>query len=151
VDRITWNSRFSSNISFLDVNSFVQDSLGYMWIATLGGLNRYNGYEFQHFLHHPSDSTSLWNDFVFSLMIDSSGNFWVGTANGVSRFDLQTNKFTHFQGKITPVYSLYEDHTGQLWAATESGPGLIDRDRQAVIYPWEPNSGRMISSDSGWD
>lgn len=147
VDRITWNSRFSSNISFLDVNSFVQDSLGYMWIATLGGLNRYNGYEFQHFLHHPSDSTSLWNDFVFSLMIDSSGNFWVGTANGVSRFDLQTNKFTHFQGKITPVYSLYEDHTGQLWAATESGPGLIDRDRQAVIYPWEPNLVNLFWQD----
>ena len=138
VDRITWDSRFSSNISFLDVNSFVQDSLGYMWIATLGGLNRYNGYDFQHFLHNSSDSTSLWNDFVFSLMIDSSSNFWVGTANGLSRFDLQTNKFNHYQGKITPVYSLFEDHNGQLWAATESGPGLIDRNGQTVIYPWEP-------------
>ena len=147
VARITWDSRFSSNISFLDVNSFVQDSLGYMWIATLGGLNRYNGYEFQHFLHNSSDSTSLWNDFVFSLMIDSSSDFWVGTANGVSRFDLQTNKFNHYQGKITPVYSLFEDHNGQLWAATESGPGVIDRNGQAVIYPWEPKLVNLFWQD----
>ena len=33
----------SPDISFLDVNAFAQDSLGYMWIATLDGLNKYNG------------------------------------------------------------------------------------------------------------
>ena len=131
------NSNFSPDISFLDVNAFAQDSLGYMWIATLGGLNKYNGYEYQHFLHIQSDSTSLGNDFVFSLLIDSSHNFWVGTANGVSSFDIETNKFTHYVGATTPVYSFFEDHTKQIWAATPLGPGMIDNEKKTVSFPWK--------------
>lgn len=142
------DSHLSSDISFLDVNSFAQDSLGYMWIATLGGLNKYNGYEFQHFLHDLSDSTSLWNDFVFSLLIDSSQNFWVGTANGVSYFDLKTSKFEHYLGRITPVYSLFEDHCGEIWAATPSGPGIIDKDKKKIIFPWNPQFVNLFWEDN---
>lgn len=127
----------SPDISFLDVNAFVQDSLGYMWIATLGGLNRYNGYEFQHFLHDASDSLSLQNDFVFSLFIDSSQNFWVGTANGVCRFDFATNQFERYQGQITPIYSFFEDHNGRIWGASPMGPGLIDASEHTVSFPFK--------------
>ncbi|WP_298650912.1 hybrid sensor histidine kinase/response regulator transcription factor [uncultured Proteiniphilum sp.] len=141
------NSNLSPDISFLDVNAFAQDSLGYMWIATLGGLNRYNGYEYQHFSHIPSDNTSLGNDFVFSLLIDSSQNFWVGTANGVSSFDLETNKFNHYAGTITPVYSFFEDHTRQIWAATPLGPGMIDSEKQTVSFPWEPQFVNLFWED----
>lgn len=137
----------SPDISFLDVNAFAQDSLGYMWIATLGGLNRYNGYEYQHYTHIPSDSTSLWNDFVFSLLIDSSHTFWVGTANGVSTFDFETNRFHHYSGIITAAYSFFEDHTGQIWAATPMGPGKINQRDQTVSYPWEPQFVNLFWED----
>jgi signal transduction histidine kinase/ligand-binding sensor domain-containing protein/DNA-binding response OmpR family regulator len=149
VVQITQNLRLStSDISFLDVSSFAQDSLGYMWMATLGGLNRYNGYEFQHFLHDSSDSTSLLHDFVLSLLIDSSQNFWVGTSNGVSSFDLRTNRFSHYTGGMTSVYSFFEDHTGQIWAATLLGPGIVDRERKNVIFPWEPQAVNLFWEDN---
>lgn len=138
----------SADISFLDVNSFAQDSLGNMWMATLGGLNRYNGYEFEHFLHNSSDSTSLWHDFVFSLLIDSSQNFWVGTANGVSSFDVRTNRFRHYPGIITPVYSFFEDHQGQIWVATPSGPGIIDKEKTNVYFPFESRFVNLFWEDS---
>lgn len=137
----------SPDISFLDVNAFAQDSLGYMWIATLGGLNKYNGYEYQHFLHIPSDSASLGNDFVFSLLIDSSHTFWVGTAYGVSTFDFETNRFDHYSSAMTPVYSFFEDHNGQIWAATPLGPGMIDRDKQTVSFPREPQFVNLFWED----
>lgn len=35
----------SSQVSNLNIKAFCQDSLGYMWIATPRGLNRYNGHE----------------------------------------------------------------------------------------------------------
>lgn len=142
----------SPDISFLDVNAFAQDSLGYMWIATLGGLNQYNGYEYRHFVHIPSDSTSLRHDFVFSLLIDSSHTFWVGTANGVSTFDFESNRFVHYSGSATPVYSFFEDHNGQIWVATPLGPGRVDREQQTVSFPleqqfvnlfWEDNAHRL--------
>ena len=138
----------SADISFLDVNSFAQDSLGNMWMATLGGLNRYNGYEFEHFSHNSSDSTSLWHDFVFSLLIDSLQNFWVGTANGVSSFDVRTNRFRHYPGIITPIYSFFEDHQGQIWVATPSGPGIIDKEKTNVLFPFESRFVNLFWEDS---
>lgn len=146
-NRVVRDSRFFNDISFLDVNMFVQDSLGYTWIATLGGLNRFNGYEFQHFLSDPLDSTSLDNDFVFALLIDSSGEFWVGTATGVSRFDLMNHEFTRYRGLIAPVYSFYEEDNGQVWVATTMGPGMVDPREQTVAYPWEPQRVNLFWQD----
>ena len=96
---------FPPHKSHFEEHAFAQDSLGYMWIATLGGLNQYNGYEYRHFSHIPTDSTSLGHDFVFSLLIDSSHTFWVGTANGVSIFDFEKSRFVHYSSVMTPVYS----------------------------------------------
>lgn len=137
----------SPDISFLDVNAFAQDSLGYMWIATLDGLNKYNGYEYRHFLHIPSDSTSLGNNFVFSLLIDSSHTFWVGTANGVSTFNFETNRFTHYSGSVTPVYSFFEDRNSQIWVATPLGPGTVDEEKKTVSFPWEPQFVNLFWED----
>ncbi len=141
------HATLSPDISFLDVNAFAQDSLGYMWIATLGGLNKYNGCEYRHFLHIPSDSASLGNDFVFSLLIDSSHTFWIGTANGVSTFDFETNRFAHYSGNLTPAYSFFEDHDGQIWVATPLGPGTVNREAQTVSFPWKPQCVNLFWED----
>lgn len=137
----------SPDISHLDVNAFAQDSLGYMWIATLGGLNQYNGYEYRHYSHIPTDSTSLRHDFVFSLLIDSSHTFWVGTANGVSIFDFEKSRFVHYSSVMTPVYSFFEDHNGEIWLATPLGPGMVDKNKQTVSFTWEPQFVNLFWED----
>mgnify|MGYP003623269050 CR=1 FL=1 len=128
--------RSSSQISFLNIHSFCQDSSGYMWIATLGGLNRYNGYEYLHYVHDETDSTSIDHDFVFSVFLDSSNRLWVGTTMGVNRYDFQGKGFEHYPAPAAPVYSFYEDHNHQVWIASTSGPGWIDTVSKSIRTPW---------------
>ena len=140
--------RSSSQISFLLVNSFCEDSLGYMWIATLGGLNRYNGYEFMQYLHDAADSTSLMNDFVFSLFIDSSHRLWVGTAEGVNRYDFETNRFIRFSNIFAPVYSFFEDHNQHVWVASNGSSGRIDTLQQKIILSGHAQKVNLYWEDS---
>ena len=125
----------STKISLLDVTGFAQDRFGYMWIATLGGLNRYNGYEYEQFIHNPTDSNSIQNDFVFSLLMDSHDRLWIGTGEGLCRFDFPSGKFLHFSDRPVSVLSIFEDSSGQLWTATSAGPGKVDTVSRRIIYP----------------
>lgn len=156
VTETTREKKVSSKVSYLNVRSFCMDSLGYMWIATLHGLNRYNGYEFLQYFHDPTDSTSLDNDLVFALYLDSSNRLWVGTLTGTNRYDFKSNRFVRYDNNPkygANVYSFFEDHSGNIWAATHAGPGLVDTLRQKVVYPfqdhcivnsfWEDDSRRL--------
>jgi signal transduction histidine kinase/ligand-binding sensor domain-containing protein/DNA-binding response OmpR family regulator len=150
--------KVSPQISYLNVRSFCQDSAGYMWIATLHGLNRYNGYEFFRYFHDATDSTSLDHDQVFSVYFDSSRRLWVGTLGGVDRYDFLNDRFIRYKNKanlnyLTTINSFFEDHTGRIWLATHQGPGWIDTEHQefhlspdylySVLSLWEDEANRL--------
>ena len=122
-------------ISNLNVQAFCQDSLGYMWIATLRGLNRYNGYEFIHYFHDKNDSLSLGDDFVISLFLDSSHRLWIGTSTGVNRYDFTSDSFIKYPAsrETSYIFSFYEDHQHKIWVGTNTGPGWIDTLQNSVI------------------
>lgn len=143
-----YEPNITEDISFLDINAFAQDSLGYMWIATLGGLDRYNGYEFLHFSHQTSDSTSLLNDFVLSLLIDSSHNLWIGTSTGLNRYNYEKQCFEKYFSKYTvPIYSLFESYNGNIWVATPAGPGYIDKKKHSIAFLDLPQSVNLFWED----
>lgn len=134
-DPICHEPTISQDISFLDINDFVQDSLGYMWIATLGGLDRYNGYDFLHFVHQANDSTSLLNDFVLCLFIDSDHQLWVGTSCGLNRYNYEKKCFEKFSGKHTvPIYSILETPDGKICLGTSTGVGYVDQERHYIFF-----------------
>jgi signal transduction histidine kinase/ligand-binding sensor domain-containing protein/DNA-binding response OmpR family regulator len=140
--------RDHSTLSFLNVNAFCEDSLGYMWIATLGGLNRYNGYEFMHYVYDAEDSTSLNDNFVFSLMSDSSNRLWVGTTSGVNCYNLETDSFIRYSGNSAAIYSFYEDHTGRIWVASPNGTGWLDTEKREVVFSPEKRNINLYWEDS---
>ena len=51
-----------------DVGILLQDSLGFMWMGTEDGLNRYDGYELRVFKPVPFDSTSLRDTWIRGLV-----------------------------------------------------------------------------------
>jgi signal transduction histidine kinase/ligand-binding sensor domain-containing protein/DNA-binding response OmpR family regulator len=138
-------------VSYLNITDFCQDSLGYMWIATLDGLNRYNGYEFVHYRHDANDSTSPDNVFVYSLFLDSSHRLWVGTATGVNRYDFAANHFIHYTNPEVAGFgyaSFFEDHTGRIWVAPFSGLAYIDTVHQTVrLLPDGPKQCSLVWED----
>ena len=133
--------------------SITQDGQGYLWIGTEDGLNRYDGYEFEVFRHDLDDPTSLADNNINALLVDTERRLWVGTLNGLDRLDRATNSFIHYfpqdgnsnslSGKN--ISALYQDQEDILWVGTEDG-GLNRYDAAADKFmhyqniPGDPDS-----------
>lgn len=113
-----------------------QDSKGFLWFGTDGGLNRYDGYEFDTFLPEPGNPDSISNGTVWAIIEDQSGMLWLGTyGGGLNKFDREKEIFTHYQtiqGDPTSLSSndvraIYEDKEGVLWIGTSEGLNKFDR------------------------
>ena len=92
-------------LSINNVNAIMQDSRGFLWIATENGLNRYDGYEFKIYKNIPQDQSSLSHNEVVTIYEDNSGFIWVGTeGGGLNRFDPETEHFVRlFNNNIKEI------------------------------------------------
>ncbi|HEV2487221.1 MAG TPA: two-component regulator propeller domain-containing protein, partial [Terracidiphilus sp.] len=74
--------------------ALAQDRDGLLWIGTMGGLVRYDGYRVQVFELADAATTGLPDTYVRSLLALPDGGLLVGTnAGGLARFDPQTGRF----------------------------------------------------------
>ncbi len=77
------------------VTCIFQDSHGFMWFGTQDGLNRYDGYSFKVFKNNPSDSTSLSDNFIFSIYEDNVGTLYIQTQSGnFQKYNPRSESFT---------------------------------------------------------
>lgn len=74
------------------VNAMAQDEDGYMWFASLGGLNRFDGKQVRRFTHRPGDINSLRNEVPYSLAAGGDHKLWVGYIDGLQMFDSRSGK-----------------------------------------------------------
>jgi signal transduction histidine kinase/ligand-binding sensor domain-containing protein/DNA-binding response OmpR family regulator len=87
--RLDVNDGLSHNM----VNDFVKDSAGFMWIATLSGLNRFDGHSIKSYRNIPGDSTSLLVNDVTKLFEGPKGSIWMYTHSGNCVYDPKTETF----------------------------------------------------------
>ena len=117
----------------------MQDSRGYIWIGTLDGLNRYNGYDFRVYTHDPDNPHSVGSNMISGRIVeDRAGTIWIGTDSGLSKFDFETERFTNYRyddPTITDhtVYGMYEDTKGRLWIGSFHG-ALYRFDRETETF-----------------
>ncbi|MBN1780572.1 hypothetical protein JW948_05550 [bacterium] len=120
----------SHGLSQMSATSIVQDSIGFIWIGTYDGLNRYDGYNFRIFRKDGDDPHSLSDSFIRTMLIDGNGTLWVGTAlGGINRYDSRLERFVHYMHdpddsaslSNNAIYALFQDHAGTIWAATWGG------------------------------
>lgn len=82
------------------INDMIQDKEGFIWIATKGGLNRYDGYTFKIFTNDPQDTSSISSNAVSNLLEDSQGRIWIGTYDGgVNVYNKKTGRFLRIAKK----------------------------------------------------
>ncbi len=106
------------------VHAVLQTRDGYIWLATEGGLVRFDGVQFAVYDAGESAGTAkLRSNSVNSLFEDRSGALWIATANGLTRrrgFEFTT--FTEEQGlPSSSVWSVFQDRAGTVWALTSAG------------------------------
>ena len=82
-------------------NTVYQDKLGYIWIGSQSGMDRFDGYEFTNFANITSDSSSTNLKWVNSITEDSKGNIWATDQMGnISKYD----RFNETWDNYDPVY-----------------------------------------------
>jgi len=104
------------------VSATVQDREGYLWVATDGGLARFDGVRFRVF--GGEDFPSLQSSRFQSLYASRSGELWIGTRNG-GLIRLNGGTVTTYLDRdglpSRNVRSIREDAEGKLWINTISG------------------------------
>lgn len=122
------------------INHIMQDSEGYVWVATEYGLNRTDGTGFTIYHHDPDDPESVKSNYVRTVYEDRSHSLRVGCINGLMEFDRANDSFVEIPmfnrgERVYPhVASMIELSNGELWIATlGNGVFRLDPDgRQAV-------------------
>jgi len=93
---------YSQSVSYLGIENGLsnntvtaihKDKFGLMWLGTLDGINRYDGYSFKVFRNKYNDPTSLPDDIITAINSDDLGNIWVGTQKGVGIYENKTLQF----------------------------------------------------------
>ncbi len=119
-NRLSNEDGLSSN----NVYQIIQDQLGFLWIATDDGLNRFDGYDFKIFRNEASNNNSLSGNSIWALKEDSGGKIWIGTKNGwLDCFDPVTEKFNNIKLESNiigenAITAIYEDRNHFIWIGT---------------------------------
>lgn len=76
------------------IKCFLKDRKGFIWIGTVSGLNRYDGYDVRTFESRLADTTSILDNDVSRLFEDPEGKIWLTTGLGQSIYDPSLEKFS---------------------------------------------------------
>lgn len=135
-ERITTKDGLSQST----VNYIIQDKKGFMWFATYGGINKYDGYSIKIYRNIVNNNNSISNNGIIYLYEDRDGFIWaVNNANkGLDRFDPVTESFTRYQNNpkdstslsSNEVYRVVQDKSGNIWVNTKNALNLLVYKRQ---------------------
>jgi diguanylate cyclase (GGDEF)-like protein len=118
--------------------SVAQDGDGFLWVGTLAGLARWDGYRFRVYKADPKQPTALPDNFIQTLHADAAGRLWIGTSGaGLVRYERASNSFTTLpvgQGGLShvSVNAIIDDGDGGLWVGTNAGLDHVDAASSAI-------------------
>lgn len=110
------------------VTQVMEDSKGFIWVATRNGLNVYDGYNFTTFSKDKNDNRGFCNNYINCLGEDKQEHVIIGTNNGVMVYDRKRFKSLAMKrdGKDVKCYvnCIITRKDGTVWAGT-SGYGMM--------------------------
>ncbi|MBK8808787.1 MAG: hypothetical protein IPO21_19975 [Bacteroidales bacterium] len=113
-----------------DVECFLHDSYGYIWIGTYGGISKYDGYSFQNYTIFDSISP-LPSNTIFVIFEDENKNIWVGTNREMVFYNRKKDLFEKLEDipKVC-ITGIAAHPDGTLWLSTFSGLMQIDKENK---------------------
>ncbi len=160
----TENSGLSHNF----VKAIAKDSLGFVWIGTTNGLNRYDGHTIRTYWQ---GEDGLASSYINEIFLDDNNRLWVRTDKDICWYDFNSDRFInatnnifetkaklytarkeyitskfsqHFKYPNTAPRCITVDDSGRMWIGTHSGIYIFDPDdgkiRQLINDPDAPFS-----------
>ncbi|MEM6643087.1 MAG: two-component regulator propeller domain-containing protein [Bacteroidota bacterium] len=120
-----------TGLSQNDVRAIFQDSDGYLWVGTHGGLNRFDGYHFKQYIRGENDRYNIASNLISAIAEDSLGNLWIGTDDkGLMQYARGADQFINIGGidqSLTDknISQVFSDEAGKIWALAKKGLNII--------------------------
>jgi len=120
----------------VQVNNILVDKLGYIWVGTVNGLARFDGYTFNRFYFNPNDTNTLHGLIIWGMFEDRSGQIWIGSEPSyLDVYNPIDQKFRQYkfpnqlsnQGEIRgDVQDICEDDNGRMYfgLGTQNGDSI---------------------------
>jgi diguanylate cyclase (GGDEF)-like protein len=135
VSRIPLPRELAAPGEALRVRALTETPDGMVWVGTDAGLGRYDARGNQWRVYRAAkpgekpSASSLPDNRVQALLIDSQGRLWIGLLHGLAWLDPVTDQVSsYFRDEAEPrslpddyVVSLFEDRGGSLWIGTKFG------------------------------
>jgi signal transduction histidine kinase/streptogramin lyase len=132
------------------VNDILVDHAQNLWLATWGGLSRFDEQRGRFETYRPADTDTKY----LALAEDSSHRLWLAThLEGLQRFDPVTKEFVSYPatgaaGSLSNgrVNAVHVDRKGMVWAGTQNGLDALDpATGQIRNYGGEGLPGNVVS------
>jgi len=117
--------------------------MGYLWVGTYNGLNKFDGKNFTTYLTDPNDSTSIPSNIVHDIYVDKKGILWFLTELGFCSYNRNEDNFRNYKMQPPENYedtyrhirSMARDSSGNLWLGTYRS-GLLKYNIKEDNYTW---------------
>ncbi|RFZ94704.1 response regulator [Mucilaginibacter conchicola] len=119
----------ADGLSQINVSCILQDKLGFMWIGTREGLNKYDGYNFTNYKHDEAAPATISSNMISDMVEDKDGNIWVATIIGLNKIERKTGniiRFIHSDKNRNSIANnilnkLVIDEKNNIWIASQGG------------------------------
>lgn len=118
--------------------SMAQDDLGYIWVGTQGGLNRYDSYNFTTFPRKSQQITELNGNYITALCSNKNHQMWIGTLSGVSRYNYKTGILTNFHNTSN------KSETNRIFQLSCQGEHIVVGTYNEGVYTLNSETGDTI-------
>jgi len=121
------NYSSKDGLSSSTVYDIIKDHLGFLWLATEDGLNRFDGSNFKIYRHEPANTAGLKVNHITSLYEDKKGRLWIATnGGGLSYYDRNKDAILNYVADgvdqiPTAVTNVNGDKEGNIFASCFGG------------------------------
>jgi class 3 adenylate cyclase/ligand-binding sensor domain-containing protein len=115
---------FEEGLSHRIVSKIQQAEDGFVWLGTINGLNRFDGYHFNLFnIRHANPNTP--HSVISDVLLGKDNRLWLGSPDYLLSFDLQSYSYEEIKIKEGPFvaresfipHNILEDTNGNIWLA----------------------------------
>jgi signal transduction histidine kinase/ligand-binding sensor domain-containing protein/DNA-binding response OmpR family regulator len=138
-----------NGLSHNQVTTILKDQDGFLWVGTLSGLNRYDGYSCRIFRKNYNDSTSVLDNGIQALYGLPDGKIWVSTQAGPCIYDSYTEKFDDdYSGYLrslglpsAPITSIVKGNNKRYWFLYNNLGLYLYSPAEKKVIPFSQNQG----------
>jgi len=141
---LVWNSAYTQNTTFQKfglneglssskVFTTVEDDLGFLWVATYAGVDRFDGVNFKHYTLPGFENIRKARFYRFYLKKDNENQIWLLVSNGsLYKYSKNQDEFLLFHsiknkfGDPLISNNLHVDHNGRFWIGCKIGVCVFD-------------------------